>query len=293
MRRTTAFCVLLASICTGLVFGTVLNFDFSHTTPLRISVSGAPGAPLSVQAAGSAFPNAGEVRILTRGTGRLIAERGQLRYRAQAFIYQKGYKPIDRNSEIVFSGSARKKELKDLAPAVLGMREGSRVALLKRTDSAARLEIVIVDILPTVLRGPRIRPPAGTNLPEITPGKDGIPVSVSGPQQGPYSALTVYQAVKGSGVQVKPHDTVTANYLLVNSAGKVLENTWKKAAPAKFKISQALEGLREAVTDQRCGSRIAVGIPAAEAQGKNDLTVVIDILGTESETGRQTGDGKE
>ena len=96
------------------------------------------------------------------------------------------------------------------------------------------------------------------------------------------SAVTTQVLLQGSGPQVASGDQVVAQYIVTDwDSATVRSSTWSNGMPQLISLDTTMAGLRDALTDQRVGSRIAVTIPPDQAEGDDTLCVVVDILGTE------------
>lgn len=116
---------------------------------------------------------------------------------------------------------------------------------------------------------------------EVPPALAKPPVVKAG--TGTLSKLKVTTLIPGDGPAVKPGQTVTVNYALVDyKTGKPLESSFESGQPFSTLIGahQVIEGWDQGIPGQKVGSRIQLDVPAALAYGpsQGDLRFVVDIL---------------
>ena len=264
---------IAVSVALGLILGL-----FTHPAPsggLSVQVDGNFAGPVNVHASGSI--TAKQEQTLIKGTGREIAQDGQVLVRISNFSYTNaGYMEI-LNAGVVKAGSATKSDLQQLYSLIVGGREGSRLMAVIPNQALSSAEIVVVDVLPTLIQGD-VRPtshlPGGISL--SVDAESGIP-TVAGDGQS-ISSTQVAVAIPGSGEQISAKNAIYANYLIADTAGKVRESTYQNPAPAYIQVSEVFPGLAQALSEQRVGSRIIATVPSAQARGDGDLVVVLDIL---------------
>lgn len=164
----------------------------------------------------------------------------------------------------------------ELANLVIGQTEGTRLLLL-RPLSDGGTEIDVVDVLPLVANGSPVEDSDGPLTVEMT---DAGPL-ISHGKEAPTSD-SVQLLLQGTGGQVHSGDTVVLQYLSQRwTDGSVVSSTWGEGIPEAIEIDQAMIGLQNALIDRTIGSRLALTIPADEANGEDTLVMVVDILGTE------------
>jgi FKBP-type peptidyl-prolyl cis-trans isomerase len=101
---------------------------------------------------------------------------------------------------------------------------------------------------------------AGNNFLEKNAQKEGIITANSGLQ---------YMIIKkGDGIQPEENDLVTVHQRALLLNGKVLTDTYKKNETDQFKVSDALEGLKEGLLLMNEGSRYKFFIPPELAWGE-------------------------
>ena len=165
--------------------------------------------------------------------------------------------------------------------AVSGQREGARVVLrepAEEEDGSRTTKITVVDLLPTTATGEAKQPAEGT--PTVTEGPDGsITVSSAG-LPAPTRASTEI-LIKGTGPQIGSQDRLIARTTMVSwTSGQPLDKSTfgHQEAPKQLDMSNALVGVSQNLVDITVGSRVVLSLPAEQAQGKEPVVVVIDVL---------------
>ena len=165
--------------------------------------------------------------------------------------------------------------------AVSGQREGTRVVLREPADEengSRTTKITVVDLLPTTATGEAKQPAPGT--PTVSEGSDGsITVSSAG-LPAPTGASTEI-LIKGTGPQIGSQDRLIARTTMVSWAtGQPLEKSTfgYREPPKQLDMSNALVGVSQNLVDITVGSRVVLSLPAEQAQGKEPVVVVIDVL---------------
>lgn len=165
--------------------------------------------------------------------------------------------------------------------AVSGQREGARVVLREPTeeeDGSRTTKITVVDLLPTTATGEAKQPAEGT--PTVTEGPDGsITVSSAG-LPAPTRASTEI-LIKGTGPQIGSQDRLIARTTMVSwTSGQPLDKSTfgHQEPPKQLDMSNALVGVSQNLVDITVGSRVVLSLPAEQAQGKEPVVVVIDVL---------------
>lgn len=107
---------------------------------------------------------------------------------------------------------------------------------------------------------------------------------------GPVTELKSTDDVVGTGAEVKPGDTVTAQYVgAVANTGKVFQSSWQMDGAVKFPLDGVIQGWSEGIPGMKVGGRRTLVIPAAMAYGANpppgsgippnaDLVFVVDLV---------------
>ncbi|NHB85851.1 hypothetical protein G7085_18275 [Tessaracoccus sp. HDW20] len=82
---------------------------------------------------------------------------------------------------------------------------------------------------------------------------------------------------EATGTQlVTEESSVTLNNLGINgTTGETFDSSYKAGEPATFTLDRVITGMREGLVGQKVGSRVLIGIPAADAypQGSGDGTI--------------------
>ena len=136
--------------------------------------------------------------------------------------------------------------------AVSGQREGARVVLREPAAGA-----------PTVTEGPD-----GS----ITVSSAGLPAP---------TRVSTEILIKGTGPQIGSQDRLIARTTMVSWAtGQPLEKSTfgHQEPPKQLDMSNALVGVSQNLVDITVGSRVVLSLPAEQAQGKEPVVVVIDVL---------------
>ena len=165
--------------------------------------------------------------------------------------------------------------------AVSGQREGARVVLREpaEEDNGSRTtKITVVDLLPTTATGEARQPAAGT--PTVTEGPDGS-ITVSSAGLPAPTRVSTEILIKGTGPQIGAQDRLIARTTMVSWAtGQPLEKSTfgLQEPPKQLDMSNALVGVSQNLVDITVGSRVVLSLPAEQAQGKEPVVVVIDVL---------------
>ena len=165
--------------------------------------------------------------------------------------------------------------------AVSGQREGARVVLREpaEEDNGSRTtKITVVDLLPTTATGEARQPAAGT--PTVTEGPDGS-ITVSSAGLPAPTRVSTEILIKGTGPQIGAQDRLIARTTMVSWAtGQPLEKSTfgHQEPPKQLDMSNALVGVSQNLVDITVGSRVVLSLPAEQAQGKEPVVVVIDVL---------------
>ncbi len=256
-----------------LSFGMALGMGKESSTHIfRIQAHGALGAPITLDVSGSLKEKL-RTDVLVAGTGNMIGAQSQVLYIARSFTYPNS-DLTKSEKQYVYAGVAGK-ALGDLANIIIGQTTGTRLAVTNASDDFSVAEIVIIDLLPTTLTG-NMTLGEKKDFPLVTNTKYGIPVISGG--KGDIAELKTHVLLPSELEQVRDDDALYVNYLMTDSQGTVIENTWDKLQPAYVDLNKVFAGLRAGLTDQRLGSRVLLAIPAAQASGKKDIYMVVDIL---------------
>lgn len=259
-----------------------------------VRVSGRVGATPVVVLDAPVTVGAVKAKEIETGTGREITEGSPVLLSLTSFDGRSGDSTSASGRPSLLVGKASAEVLgRDIAELVIGRTEGTRILALhplaeEPGSASAGTEISVIDILPSIATGEA--PASGSSGPlsvEMTP--EGPVISHGSEEAG---GLEVQTLLEGAGAQVAASDRIVAQYAVVGWSDSVVRaSTWQTGMPELVPLAEAMTGLREAVTDRRVGSRLAVTIPADLATGDDALCVVIDILGTEPATDAADADG--
>lgn len=173
-------------------------------------------------------------------------------------------------------GMATEEEMgSEFAHLIEGKREGTRLLVI-RPSGGQETEIAVVDILSTIATGD---PVPDQETPLQVQFTDETPIINHGGEAP--AKLTIQTLLKGDGPQVRSGDEVLLQHLMAQwGDGTVVSSSWADGMPRTHQIDDLWPGLKDALIDQRVGSRLAVTIPADQANGEDTIVAVIDILGT-------------
>lgn len=242
----------------------------------KVNVSGNFGAPVAIEVTKGSF--SASTRVLIEGEGSEIYKSSSVLFRATSFDSSTGHMVKGYNTGDIRVAHPSSEEVGDLAEALIGAHEGSRLlitrpGLHKNSDDA---EIVVVDILYSIAQGaPREVSPGG-GIPAIGVADGGGPVFLG--SGGTIDELKVATLIEGSGQEVSLGDTIVMQYSLMDEQGNTVDTTWMGAGPATVALPDTMRGLQEGIVDSKVGSRIVIAIPAALANGDANLIAVCDIL---------------
>lgn len=253
MRRALAALAIVLAACSQTP-------EEPELTPLTIEVDGSLGEPVLSTVHGD-LPEETEQIVDIEGRGTDITADSTILYTVTSF---------DDDRRMLADGEVPILTTADQAPVdVVGMSEGSRVLTVNPQEGGA--EILVVDILHTVIRG-EARQTTG-NFAVLV--EDGIP-SLDG--TGEVDALSTQIVIRGEGPQVTVEDELYVQYSLYRAEdGELLDSTWDQG-PILLPLADAYEGLRTGAAELPVGSRLLIAIPAGQAQGTDDVVVILDIL---------------
>lgn len=171
----------------------------------------------------------------------------------------------------------------ELADQLIGAAEGSRILLVQpvRDGGADRMEITVIDVLPTRATGTEVPFGEGEiDLPEVGEDDDGAPTASVGEGVVEPDALRIVPLIKGGGPQILPDQIVFAQYTVWSwDDGAVFDSTWTEGAvPAVVDLDDVFPGVKDGILDQTVGSRILVLIPPELGIGTDSLVAIVDIL---------------
>ncbi|WP_022867762.1 FKBP-type peptidyl-prolyl cis-trans isomerase [Schaalia vaccimaxillae] len=254
-----------------------------------VSVSGRVGAVPVVAVNGQINVNAMKSRVLASGSGRTITQDAPVLLSVTAFDGDDGTNLSPQGRPQLMVGRADADTVgQDILNLVVGQAEGARILVVRpiapeqgAQGSSSSVEIDVIDILASIAYGDEVTGEQAGSL-QVTMRDEG-PV-IKHDEQVP-GGLTVQTLISGAGGQVLETDLVVAQFSVVGwNDGVVRASTWQTGIPELVDMNTAMVGLRQALVDQRVGSRLAISIPPDMAEGDDTLCVVIDILGTQPST---------
>jgi len=228
--------------------------------PLTIEATGRPGEPTLTAVEGDLSEPA--VIIASEGTGPALTDDAPLLYAVSSF---------DDDRRLLATGEHPILTTTGEAPIdVVGVREGARVLAVNPQEGGA--EILVYDILPTTITG-EARPVNGSFTVRVD--DNNIPVLEG---TGEVDSLSTKIIIRGEGRQVASGDELYVQYSLYRAAdGEKIDSTWD-TGPILLDLSETFDGLRTGIAELPIVSRLLIEVPAGQAQGTDDLIVIIDIL---------------
>ena len=247
----------------------------------RVGSGVAPSIELSEDASLSA-PSSVLTDIVQTGQGRAVSEGTPVILQVSQFSGLDGRNTTgNKDGYKLWQGMLGPDVGDYINAAVSGQREGTRVVLREPADEengSRTTKITVVDLLPTTATGEAKQPAPGT--PTVSEGSDGsITVSSAG-LPAPTGASTEI-LIKGTGPQIGSQDRLIARTTMVSWAtGQPLEKSTfgYREPPKQLDMSNALVGVSQNLVDITVGSRVVLSLPAEQAQGKEPVVVVIDVL---------------
>lgn len=289
-REALALVVVLVVASTAILV--INDRDRSVTSPEepwkdKVSVSGRVGATPALVVNSPVSVLSAKVTELEAGPGRTIEADSPLVISMMTYSGETGKVLSQAGRPSLSVGKANAEDFdKFLVSSVVGKTEGSRLLFARPvTEGGKRVtELNVVDILYSAASGENVKDPGG-------------PLSVSMNEAGPRlshadgdppAELKVQTLVQGDGQQVRNGDAVLVQYVSARwDDSVVVSSTWSTGIPTTIRLQNTMPGVRNALLDQRVGSRLAVTIPPNLAQGDTTLMMVIDILGTEPDSASQ------
>jgi peptidylprolyl isomerase len=129
--------------------------------------------------------------------------------------------------------------------------------------------VFVVDLVPTPTPtvGPRVEGTAGVTVTGKAGEKPTVAVT---PETAKVTELTYTDLIPGTGDEVAPGATVTANYVGVGGkTGKEFDSSWDRGQPAQFPLANVIKGWQDGLPGMKVGGRRLLVIPAALAYGDN------------------------
>ncbi|MFZ1382412.1 MAG: FKBP-type peptidyl-prolyl cis-trans isomerase [Scrofimicrobium sp.] len=277
-----ALTILMALVGAGALFA-ARAYSASQECPVlaqegvldEVRVSGRHGATPVVELSSPAEVEGVEYRQQRYGDGRVVESSTPVLLSVSAFDGKTGESLQPQGLPSLIVGDAGEESLGvTMADIVTGSKEGSRF-VVGRLLADGDVEINIVDVLYTIAKGTTVDAPGPLT---VTVSDAGI--AITHVEEEAPSSLTTQVLIQGDGPQVHDGDQVVAQYVSVNwTDGAQVASTWDQGAPRLISLDDAYLGLREALVDQRVGTRLAIVIPPDMASGEDTLCVVVDILG--------------
>jgi FKBP-type peptidyl-prolyl cis-trans isomerase len=291
---SAAACLLLAGCGSG-ASSAALN---------DIAVKGGEEPKLTV--AKDFSTDATKSRVVTKGAGEALAEGDTVKVNYVAVNGRTG-KQFDNsftskspltltlNSSSILAGFVKGLE---------GQKVGSRVLVAippkdgfgqARSELGIKADDTMVFLFDIVAKVPHVATGKAEKLPKNVPSvveQDGHPVGFKPTKTSPekVSKPSVHVVIDGQGATIKPGQNLTAQYVgQVYPAGAVFDSSWKKGAPASFKLDQVIKCWKNLIPGQKLGGRIVLVCPSDTAYGDSpqsgsgikpgdSLIFVIDLL---------------
>lgn len=190
-----------------------------------------------------------------------------------------------------------KESLPEMHEALTNAKEGEIIAYSspktsgKAGDDSTSVEVYQVTKKLIAPLNEKMKTPA-KGMPGVSQDDNGTP-TIAKPSGAEPKKLKTDVLIEGDGDEVKPTDTVIANYVGVRWAdGKVFDSSYQKGTPVSFPLANVIEGWKEGLAGKKVGSRVELVIPTDKAYGSakalgeksqypaGSLVFVVDILGT-------------
>ena len=247
----------------------------------RVGSGVAPSVELNGDASLSA-PNSVLTDVVQTGQGRAVSAGTPVILQVSQFSGLNGRNTTGNEAGYKLWQGLLGPEVGDyINAAVSGQREGARVVLrepAQEEDGSRTTKITVVDLLPTTATGETKQPAAGA--PTVTEGPDGS-ITVSSAGLPAPTRVSTEILIKGTGPQIGSQDRLIARTTMVSWAtGQPLEKSTfgHQEPPKQLDMSNALVGVSQNLVDITVGSRVVLSLPAEQAQGKEPVVVVIDVL---------------
>ena len=247
----------------------------------RVGSGVAPSVELNGDASLSA-PNSVLTDVVQTGQGRAVSAGTPVILQVSQFSGLNGSNTTGNEAGYKLWQGLLGPEVGDyINAAVSGQREGARVVLrepAQEEDGSRTTKITVVDLLPTTATGETKQPAAGA--PTVTEGPDGS-ITVSSAGLPAPTRVSTEILIKGTGPQIGSQDRLIARTTMVSWAtGQPLEKSTfgHQEPPKQLDMSNALVGVSQNLVDITVGSRVVLSLPAEQAQGKEPVVVVIDVL---------------
>ncbi|MDR2347268.1 MAG: FKBP-type peptidyl-prolyl cis-trans isomerase [Bifidobacteriaceae bacterium] len=185
--------------------------------------------------------------------------------------------------------------------AVYGQAVGANVIAAFRSEPQAAADasaspvapqtylvgLTIVSILPERAEGETVAPD-DPNLPAVTLDQNGKP-SINVPAgANPPAELVSQILIRGSGPEVDPTQSVTANYSGWLWDGTLFDSSWERGQPSSFSLQEVIAGWTQGLAGVPVGSQVLLVVPPDLGYGDDDtnsqippgstLIFVVDVL---------------
>jgi peptidylprolyl isomerase len=303
VRRVVVLLGTLALLLVGLTAcGDGGNDDNTGT----VKVTGDFGSAPKVTYDGEVNRSTTSTKVLTEGTGATVEDGDNVMvhlYIGNGFTGEKALSTYDQKTPQVVP--VTKDALPALRKAMVGQKAGSRIEVLATPKDAfdgngnpdlyignGDSVVFVVDILDTVLDGPKgTEKKAPASAPAIVE-KDGKPTSLDFSKAGkPSKKLKVITLTEGEGAPIKKKSYAVVRYLGQTYDGKKpFDETFSSdtLAARQVGVGGYIKGWDKGLIGVKAGSRVMILVPPSEGYGKagqgkeiqgNDtLAFVIDVL---------------
>ena len=277
---TSAVLALLAIVLVLAVIWYRAQVTPQDEDTAQIQVLGAIGAqPVLTLSAPLPLEDASS-ELLIKGNGRQVEPGDIAALRVTVFSgYDGDLVTTDAGTSIITGEVSDQVLGSELYNLIKGGTEGSRYLLkhpVTTSQGASRMEIGVVDLIPSVLQGQMQDLPAESHL-GISVGESGLPTPViNGNFDGNFRADTL---IAGKGAAVETGQTVLVRYAeySYSNPAVLLKDHWSQ--PVKLKMDSTVQpGVARGIVDQKVGSRVVLQIPPADGSGDQPTILVVDIL---------------
>ena len=271
-----------------------------------VTVTGEPGAQPTVQFAPGLAVDQTQCQVLVEGEGEGAVE-GDVVMLDFLFangrtgqVYGSTYNLPDPPSIVVNDTT-----LRGVRTALLGAKDGSRIAVVMRPEDAHALSsgelpegverddtivfVADVDDVNPRAEGAAVAPVPG--LPTVQLEEKGEPI-ITVPGGDPPTELVAQPLIEGTGPVIQPGQKVTIHYKgVIWASGQEFDSTWG-SSPTRFAMgTDGLSALEKGLQGQKIGSQILLVVPPSEGYGAegapsagigptDTLVFVVDILHT-------------
>lgn len=271
--------VLIAAISAVVVaYRTAFVGTTLAGTSTQIEVEGRLGAAPVVHLKGQLPFTYSKSKVIIKGDGRTVGSNSDVVLQISTFDGLtgkfKGGKP-----QLIIGRANTAAMDRSMIEAISGQKEGSRI-LVRRPISVngrQRMEINVIDILPSIASGKTVDMPA--DAPVTIDNNPQAPKVLSHSDDKP-TAPKIYTVIEGQGEQIGHDAVIVAQYGVWNwETDKVSDYTWGEQGPTPIALEKSYAGLKDSLTDQKIGSRCVIVVPSDQASGDHAVILIVDILG--------------